>query len=84
MLNAKVNNWAVELEMYIITYEYIQGKSNTLADTLSRFIELDPDVKLEQGKTGHEFGDMCFEEISPVTTIKVNEAWQKIFRFLNT
>ena len=46
-LNDKVNNWAVKLEMYRIKFEHINGKSNVLADTLSRLISIDPDVKLE-------------------------------------
>ena len=40
-LNSKVNNWAVELESQNITFEYIPGIRNTLADTLSRLIEMD-------------------------------------------
>ena len=47
MLNDKVNNWAVELEMYRIKFVHIKGKSNVLVDTLSRLISIDPDVKLE-------------------------------------
>ena len=41
ILNSKVNNWAVELESQNITFEYIPGIRNTLADTLSRLIEMD-------------------------------------------
>ena len=61
-LNAKVNNWAVELETYRIKFEDIKGKSNVLADTLSRLISIDPDVKLEPELAGYEFGQYCFEE----------------------
>ena len=32
-MNSKVNNWAVELESQNITFEYIPGIRNTLADT---------------------------------------------------
>ena len=35
MLNSKVNNWAVELEIFNITFEHILGVKNTLADTLA-------------------------------------------------
>ena len=45
-LNSKVNNWAVELESQNITFEYIPGIRNTLADTLSRLIEMDENIKL--------------------------------------
>ena len=34
-LNAKVNNWAVEISPYKIKFEYIKGIKNTLADTIS-------------------------------------------------
>ena len=38
-MNSKVNNWADELESQNITFEYIPGIWNTLADTLSRLID---------------------------------------------
>ena len=34
-LNSKVNNWAVEISPFHITFEYIKGIKNTLADTMS-------------------------------------------------
>ena len=43
-LNSKVNNWAIEILPFRITFEYIKGIKNTLADTLSRLIEIDPQV----------------------------------------
>ena len=45
-MNTKVNNWAVELEAYNLKFEYIKGIKNTLADTLSKLLEIDPDVAL--------------------------------------
>ena len=45
--NSKVNNWAVELESQNITFEYIPRIWNTLADTLSRLIEMDENIKLQ-------------------------------------
>ena len=45
-LNSKVNNWAVELESQDITFEWdMPGICNTLADTLSRLIEMDDDIE---------------------------------------
>ena len=38
-LNAKVNNWAVELSSYRIKFEFIKGIKNTLADTMSCLID---------------------------------------------
>ena len=49
-LNAKVNNWAVELEQFNLKLEWIQGIKNTLADSLSRLLEVDPEAKLQPEK----------------------------------
>ena len=72
-LNSKVNNWAVELESQNITFEYIPGIRNTLADTLSRLIEMDENIKLQLEEEGKEFGYFPFEELPPVTTQVVEE-----------
>ena len=34
-LNSKVNNWAIKISPFCITFEYIKGIKNTLADTMS-------------------------------------------------
>ena len=72
-LNSKVNNWAVELESQNITFEYIPGIRNTLADTLSRLIEMDENIKLQPEEEGKEFGYFPFEELPPVTTQVMEE-----------
>ena len=72
-LNSKVNNWAVELESQNITFEYIPRIWNTLADTLSRLIEMDENIKLQPEEEGKEFGYFPFEELPPVTTQVVEE-----------
>ena len=72
-LNSKVNNWAVELESQNITFEYIPGIQNTLADTLSRLIEMDENIKLQPEEEGKEFGYFPFEELQPVMTHVVEE-----------
>ena len=69
-LNSKVNNWAVELESQNITFKYITGIRNTLADTLSGLIEMDEPQPEEKGK---EFGYFPFGELPPVTTQVVEE-----------
>ena len=63
-LNAKVNNWAMELEQFNLKLEWIQGIKNTLADSLSRLLEVDPEAKLQPEKEGHEFITYCFEELN--------------------
>ena len=72
-MNSKVNNWAVELESQNITFEYISGIRNTLADTLSRLIEMDEDIKLHPEEEGKEFGYFPVEELPPVTTQVIKE-----------
>ena len=44
-LNSKVNNWAIEISPFRITFECIKDIKNTLADTMSRLIEIDPQVQ---------------------------------------
>ena len=68
-LNTKVNNWAVELEQFNLKLEWIQGVKNTLADSLSRLLEVDPEAKLQTEKEGHEFGTFCFENVSEISEI---------------
>ena len=68
-----MNNWAVELESQNITFEYIPGIRNTLADTLSRLIEMDENIKLQPKEEGKEFGYFPFKELAPVTTQVVEE-----------
>ena len=72
-LNNKVNNWVVELETYRIKFVHIKGKSNVLANTLSRLISIDPDVKLDPELEGYEFRQYCFEELPKAATYTVNE-----------
>ena len=72
-MNSKVNNWAVQLESQNITFTDIPGIQNTLADTLSRLIEMDEDIKLHPEEEGKEFGYFPFEELPPVTTQVIEE-----------
>ena len=66
MLNTKVNNWAVEISAYKIQFEYIKGIKNTLADTVSRLIQIDPEAKLCPEQEGYEFGYYAFEDMGPI------------------
>ena len=43
-LNSKVNNWSVEISPFKITFNYIKGIKNTLVDTMSCLIDIDPDT----------------------------------------
>ena len=64
-MNAKVNNWAVELESQNINFEFIAGTKNVLADTLSRLIEFDENIKLLEEEPGYEFGYTPLQGIAP-------------------
>ena len=55
-LNSKVNKWAIEISPFCITFEYIKGIKNTLADTLSRLIVIDPLIQQDSEPEGYEFG----------------------------
>ena len=60
--NSKVNNWALSLEEYEITFEYIKGIKNTLADAMSRLVHIDPTSQLEPEPEGFEFGELKVDE----------------------
>ena len=62
-LNSKVNNWAIEISHFRITFQYIKGIKNTLADTMSRLIDIDPQVQPEPELEGYEFGYYIFHEL---------------------
>ena len=72
-MNAKVNNWAVELESKNINFEFIAGTKNVLADTLSRMIEFDKSIKLPEEEPGYEFGYTPFEELPPARVTVIEE-----------
>ena len=74
-MNAKVNNWAVELESQKIDFVFIPGIKNDLTDTLSRLIEVDNDVKLPEEKEGEEFGYIPFEKLPPAQVEVCQEVW---------
>ena len=76
-LNSKVNNWAVTLETFIIHFENISGIQNTLADTLSRIIRVDPDMKPDPEKEGYEFSYPCFKELPPTEIFNIEEMAMK-------
>ena len=72
-LNSKVNNWALEISPFHITLEYIKGIKNTLADTMSRLIDIDPQKQQDSEPEGYEFGYYTFDtmpamEVSNIET----------------
>ena len=74
-LNSKVNNWAIEISPFRITFEYIKGIKNTLADTMSRLLDIDPQIQQDSEPEGYEFGYYTFDtlpamEVSKIETTK--------------
>ena len=41
---------------YTLKFEYVKGIKNTLADTMSRLVTLDPDIMLTKEPDGYQFG----------------------------
>ena len=82
-LNSKVNNWAIEISPFRITFEYIKGIKNILADTMSRLININPQVQQDSEQEGYEFGYYTFDtlpmlEVSNIETtqdtpVRVND-----------
>ena len=70
-LNSKVNNWAIEISPFHITFEYIKGIKNTLADTMSHLINIDPQVQSEPEPEGHEFGYYTFDSLPALEVLNI-------------
>ena len=69
--NSKVNNWAVEISLFRITFEYIKGIKNTLADIMSRLIDIDPSTEIPPEDPGCEFGYYLFDPLPPISTEEI-------------
>ena len=70
-LNSKVNNWAIEISPFHITFEYIKGIKNTLADTMSHLINIDPQIQAEPEPEGHEFGYYTFDSLPALEVLNI-------------
>ena len=65
--NNKVRNWAVDLEGYRLKFEYIKGIKNTLADAMSRLVDILPDAELLPEPEGFEFGELVVNEVDVIS-----------------
>ena len=70
-LNSKVYNWAIEISPFHITFEYIKGIKNTLADTMSHLINIDPQIQSEPELEGHEFGYYTFDSLPALEVLNI-------------
>ena len=50
----------------MITFEYIKGIKNTLADTMSRLIEINSKVQQEPEPEGYEFSYYVFDSLPDI------------------
>ena len=75
-LNSKVNNWAIEISPFQITFEYIKGIKNTLADMMSQLIDINSQIQPEPEPEGYEFGYYTFDMLPTLEVTNV-EATQK-------
>ena len=72
-LNNTVNNWAMEIKSFKIKFIHIAGKDNILEDTLSRLIDIDPDVELQPELKDYKFGHYAFETLPKARSKMVHE-----------
>ena len=77
-LNSKVNNGAIEISPFRISFEYIKGIKNTLADTMSRLIEIDPQVQQKPEPQGYEFGYYTFDNLPNIEVTNIESTHNSI------
>ena len=77
-LNAKVNNRAIEILPFRITFEYIKEIKNTLADTMSRLIEIDPQIQPEPEPECYEFKYYTFDELPNLEVTNIESTLNSI------
>ena len=75
-LNSKVNNQAIEISPFSITFEYIKGIKNTLVDTVSRLIEIYPQIQPEP--EGYEFGYYTFDKLPNIEITNIESTLNSI------
>ena len=74
-LNNMVNNWSTEIESFNINFVHISGKANISADTPSRLIDTNPDLRQQPELEGHEFSKYCFETLPNVRGLVSHEKY---------
>ena len=71
-LNSKVNNWAIEISPFCITFKYIKGIKNILANTMSQLINIDPQIQQESEPKGYKFGYYTFDTLPTLEVSNIN------------
>ena len=73
-LNSKVNNWAIEISPFCITFKYIKGIKNTLADIMIQLININPQVQQDSEPEGYEFGYYTFDTLPTLEVSNIETA----------
>ena len=71
--NSKVDNWSLDIAHYNLQFEYVKGIKNTLADTMSRLVQLDPAIKQEPELERYQFGQPFQKEPAEEVVATVQE-----------
>ena len=71
--NSKVDNWSLDIAHYNLQFKYVKGIKNTLVDTMSRLVLLDPAIKQEPEPEGYQFGQPLKKEPIEVVVAMVQE-----------
>ena len=71
--NSKVDNWSLDIAHYNLQFKYVKGIKNTLADTMSRLVQLDPAMKQEPELEGYQFGQPLKKEPAEEVVATVQE-----------
>ena len=75
--NSKVDNWSLDIAHYNLQFKYVKGIKNTLVDTMSRLVQLDPAIKQELEPEGYQFGQ-------PLKKEQVEEAFATIWEGMDS
>ena len=61
-----------------MTFEYIKRIKNTLADTMNRLIETDPQVQQEPELEVYEFGYYTFDDLPNIEVANIESTFNSI------
>ena len=83
-LNSKVSNWAIKISPFRITFKYIKGIKNTLADMMNRLININPQVQQESEPEGYEFRYYTFDTLPVIEVSNVETSSNSMLHVDNT
>ena len=72
--NSKVDNWSLDIAHYNLQFKYVKGIKNTLADTMSRLVQLDPAIKQEPELEGYQLGQSLKKELAEEVVAMIQES----------